>query len=141
MVESEDLAFRLKSKYELIYLDWLLFIEQCSSNTSQTKDGQVRGQLYLCSIDGRPQQHAATKDAHFTVLGFTAASGEPVTGYKRSGEQELIPLLSGSETMMKLLLTVVMGSNIHSAQLSASRERRFPAILVAPKLVVLMAIY
>jgi hypothetical protein len=55
-----------------------LFVDECGSNTSQAKDGQVGGQMYLCSIDGRPQQRAATKDAHFTVLGFTAASGEPV---------------------------------------------------------------
>jgi hypothetical protein len=26
----------------------------------------------------RPQIRAATKDSHFTVLGFTAATGEPV---------------------------------------------------------------
>jgi len=53
-------------------------VDECGSNTTQTKDGHVGGQLYLCSIDGRPQQCAAAKDAHFTVLGFTAENGEPV---------------------------------------------------------------
>jgi hypothetical protein len=38
----------------------------------------VRSQLYLCSTDGRPQQCTATKNANFTVLGFTAENGEPV---------------------------------------------------------------
>jgi hypothetical protein len=46
------------------------------SNKSQTKDGRVGGQTYLCMKDGRPQQRAATKDAHFTVLGFTTADGK-----------------------------------------------------------------
>jgi hypothetical protein len=78
VVESEEQAFGLKSKYELIHPDWLLFVDEVGSNTSQAKDGNVGGQLYLCSVDGRPQQRAATKDAHFTVLGFTAADGQPV---------------------------------------------------------------
>jgi hypothetical protein len=78
VVESEEQAFGLKSAYELIHPDWLLFVDEVGSNTSQAKDGNVGGQLYLCSVDGRPQQRAATKDAHFTVLGFTAADGQPV---------------------------------------------------------------
>jgi hypothetical protein len=68
----------LKSKFELIHPDWLLFIDEVGSNTSQTKDGRVGGQTYLCSVEGRPQERASTKDAHFTVLGFTTSSGEPV---------------------------------------------------------------
>jgi hypothetical protein len=32
----------------------------------------------LCTKHGRPQQQAATKDTHFTALGFTAATGDPV---------------------------------------------------------------
>jgi hypothetical protein len=78
VVEEEEKAFRMKSKYELIHPDWLLFVDEVGSNTSQSKDERVGGQTYLCSIDGRPQLHASTKDAHFTVLGFTAANGEPV---------------------------------------------------------------
>ena len=77
-VVEEHKAYGLASHYELIHPDWLLFVDECGSNTSQTKDGQVSGQRFLCSVDRRPQQHAATKDAHFTVLGFTAASGEAV---------------------------------------------------------------
>jgi hypothetical protein len=32
----------------------------------------------LCGKDGRPQNCAATKDAHFTMLGFTLANGQPI---------------------------------------------------------------
>jgi hypothetical protein len=56
----------------------LVFVDKVGSNTSQTKDGHVGGQTYLCTKEGRPQQRAATKDAHFTVLGFTAANGKPL---------------------------------------------------------------
>jgi hypothetical protein len=78
VVELEEQAFGIKSKFELIHPDWLIFVDEVGSNTSQVKDGQVGGQLYLCCVDRRPQQRAATKDAHFTVLGFTAASREPL---------------------------------------------------------------
>jgi hypothetical protein len=78
VVEEEEKAFGMKSKYELIHPDWLLFVDKVGSNMSQSKDGRIGGQNYLCSIDGRPQQRASMKDAHFTFLGFTAASREPV---------------------------------------------------------------
>jgi hypothetical protein len=43
--------------------DHLIFKDEVGSNTLQAKDGQVGGQTYLCSVDGRPQNQAATKDA------------------------------------------------------------------------------
>jgi hypothetical protein len=76
VVEVQEQAFVCKSEFELIHPDHLIFIDEVGSNTLQAKDGQVGGQTYLCSVDGRPQNRAATKDAHFTVLGFTAANGE-----------------------------------------------------------------
>jgi hypothetical protein len=78
VVEEKEQAFGCKSKYEVVHPDHLIFVDEVGSNTSQTKDGQVGGETYLCAVDGRPQNRAATKDAHFTVLGFTAASGEPL---------------------------------------------------------------
>ena len=74
---KED-ACGMKSCFELIHPEWLVFVDEVGSNTSQAKDGAVGGQTYLCTKDGRPQQRAATKDCHFTVLGFTAASGDPI---------------------------------------------------------------
>ena len=49
-----------------------------ASNTSQAKDGKVGGEIFLCTKEGRPQQCAATKDANFTMLGFTSANGKPI---------------------------------------------------------------
>jgi hypothetical protein len=55
-----------------------LFVDEVSSNTSQAKDGNVGVEKFPCISGGRPQILASTKDAHFTVLGFTAANGNPV---------------------------------------------------------------
>jgi hypothetical protein len=76
IVESEADAFRLKSKYELIHPDLLIFVDELGCITNQKQDGD--NEKYLCPKSGRPQQRAATKDSHFTVLGFTAADGNPL---------------------------------------------------------------
>jgi len=55
-----------------------VFVDEVGNNTSQAKDGNVGGQTFLCGKDGRPQNRAATKDAHFTMLGFTSANGQPI---------------------------------------------------------------
>jgi hypothetical protein len=47
IVEKEEEAFGCKSQFELIHPEWVLFIDECGSNTLQTKDGQVGGQTYL----------------------------------------------------------------------------------------------
>jgi len=76
VVDSEEKAFGLKSKYELIHPDMLIFVDELGCNTNQKQDGD--NEKYLCPKSGRPQQRAATKDSHFTVLGFTAADGNPL---------------------------------------------------------------
>ena len=77
-LEEKD-ALGLQTKYNLICPpDRLLFVDEVGSNTSQTKDGHVGGELFLCGKGERPQQRSAHKYAHFTVLGFTAANGNPI---------------------------------------------------------------
>jgi hypothetical protein len=41
IVENESEAFGMKSKYELIHPEWLIFVDELGSNTSQSKDGRV----------------------------------------------------------------------------------------------------
>ena len=77
-VVNEENAVGCESEFELIHPNWLIFVDEVGSNTSQAKDGNVGGEKFLCSKQGRPQQRAATKDTHLTVLGFTSAAGDPV---------------------------------------------------------------
>ena len=78
IVEEPTEAFGLPTQYLLQRPDKLIFVDEVGSNTSTTKDGHVGGEKFLCEANGRPQIKAATKDSHFTVLGFTSATGEPV---------------------------------------------------------------
>ncbi len=65
-------------QFELIHPSWLVFADEVGSNTLQTKDRNVGGEKYLYTKQGRPQNHTATKDAHFTLLGFTLTTGESI---------------------------------------------------------------
>ena len=79
VVANEEGALGMKTKYILKHPNKLIFVDEVGSNTSQAKDGQKGGEKVLCiGTAARPQQRSAMKDAHFTVLGFTAAEGTPV---------------------------------------------------------------
>jgi hypothetical protein len=50
VVEEEEKAFGMKSKYELIHPDWLLFKDEVRSNTSQSKMGVSEGKLTSAAL-------------------------------------------------------------------------------------------
>jgi hypothetical protein len=74
---DEKSACGLPTKYVMQHPDKLIFVDEISSDTSTTKDGNVGGEKFLCEVNAQPQMRAATKDSHFTVLGFTTATGVP----------------------------------------------------------------
>ena len=53
-------------------------MDEVGKNTNMKNDGKVGGEQLLKEKGQRANITAATSDAHFTVLGFTAATGEPV---------------------------------------------------------------
>ena len=79
IVKTKKEAFGLPSKYMMRRPDKLVFVDKVGSNTFSTMDGNVGGEKFLCKKIARPQIQAATNKSHFTVVGFTFASGaEPV---------------------------------------------------------------
>jgi hypothetical protein len=123
VVPCEKDAFGLKSAYELIHPEWLVFVDEVGSNTSQAKDGAVGGQTYLCTKDGRPQQRAATKDCHFMVLGFTAANGENFwvdRGWVAAGPNAATPPVVEPISNENLEITARIRSENLSRQLQGS---------------------
>ncbi|KAI2501029.1 hypothetical protein MHU86_13441 [Fragilaria crotonensis] len=75
---NENAASGLPTSYMMQHPDKIIFVDEVGSNTSTTKDGNVGGENYLCEAGARPQVRAATRDSHFTLLGFTAATGVPL---------------------------------------------------------------
>ena len=68
----------LKTKYHLKHPEMCLVVDEVGCNISQRGDGHVRGTKFCCEIGSIPQNKASHNDRHFTCLGFTALSGEPV---------------------------------------------------------------
>lgn len=95
IVESEKEAFGLPVKHRVIRPDHILFVDEVGSNTNQKNDGNNGGEKCLVARGTKAKQKAATGDTHFTVLGFTASTGEPVMcailiqGYELTAEQTL----------------------------------------------------
>jgi hypothetical protein len=75
--ETND-AFGLPTRYIMKRPDKLIFVDEVGSNTNTSKDGNIGGEKFLCKVNSRPQIRVATKDSHFTVLGFTTVLGVPV---------------------------------------------------------------
>jgi hypothetical protein len=53
-------------------------VDEVGENISQKGDGNVNGQKFMVANDMRAHVINSFKDNHFTVLGFTAGTGEAV---------------------------------------------------------------
>jgi hypothetical protein len=68
----------LATDIKLIHPEYFLFFDETGCNTNQKKDGHYGGQKFGCGRGMTPKQICSTRDRHFTVLGVTAATGDPV---------------------------------------------------------------
>ena len=77
VVEEVD-AFGCKITHEFTRPDMCLVGDEVGGNINMTGDGHQGGQLLLCPKGTIPQQKISTRDKHFTLMGLTLLSGEPV---------------------------------------------------------------
>ena len=75
---KEEQAFGFQVTHDITNPDYCLVVDEVVGNINQKGDGNVGGQLQLYKVGTTPQQNISTKDKHYTVLGLTALSGEPV---------------------------------------------------------------
>jgi hypothetical protein len=75
---SEEEAFGRRITHLLTRPDYVVFVDEVGSNLSQEGDGAVGGERKIVGRGSVPRERATTNDTHFTVLGFTAATGEPI---------------------------------------------------------------
>jgi hypothetical protein len=77
VTKKEDMYGR-PTKYNLTHPDKLIFVDEVGNNTSQANDGNKTGTKYVTRKGWRAHQQNSFTDCHYTTLGFTAATGEPV---------------------------------------------------------------
>ncbi len=75
---SKEEAFGRRITHLLTRPDYVVFVDEVGSNLSQEGDGAVGGERKIVGRGSVPRERATTNDTHFTVLGFTAATGEPI---------------------------------------------------------------
>ena len=68
----------IATRYELLHPGMCLVVDEVGSNISQRGDGHITGTKYCCEHGTIPNNKVSHNDQHFTVLGFTALTGEPV---------------------------------------------------------------
>ena len=75
---EESKAHERKVTHVLTRPVMVIFVDEVGGNTSQEGDGAIGGQKKIVPRGTVPKESAATNTNHFTMLGFTAATGEPV---------------------------------------------------------------
>jgi len=68
----------LMTRFHLTHPNNCLVVDEVGTDTSQKGDGHIGGAKYYCGRGCVPQNQSSSNDKHFTMLGFTALSGQPV---------------------------------------------------------------
>ena len=96
---TKENAFGQKATHQLIHPDYVIFVDEVGCNTSQEGDGSRGGEKKIVGRGTAARISAATNVNHFTVLGFTAATGEPVMcGVIIQGETVRADVITGIDS-------------------------------------------
>lgn len=94
--DNEDEMVGLPSPYFLIEKEMVLFVDEMGDNTNQKAETRVGQEKIVVPTDGTCNgRKGSAADAHYTLLVFQAATGEPVCAcviFKSDGSPEDIPL-------------------------------------------------
>ena len=77
-VESVGDSIGLKVEVEITHPEWILFGDKVGTDISQKDDGNVGGQKFVSRKGSRANIKSSHKDGRFTLIGLTAATGDPV---------------------------------------------------------------
>mmetsp|Transcript_1965 Transcript_1965/g.2674 ORF Transcript_1965/g.2674 Transcript_1965/m.2674 type:complete len:192 (-) Transcript_1965:606-1181(-) len=77
-VLSQSDAAGLKTEHIMKHPEYIVFVDEVGNNTNMKKDGAVGGEKVFKHVGEKVSMTASVADTHFTVLGFTAGTGEPI---------------------------------------------------------------
>jgi hypothetical protein len=78
LITEKENAFGQQETHLLIHPEYVIFVDEVGCNTSQEGDGARGGEKKIIVRGTVAKETVTTNNNHFTVLGFTAATGEPV---------------------------------------------------------------
>jgi hypothetical protein len=76
-VETEEAAFGLKIEVDITHPEWILFGDEVGTDINQKDDGKSAGTNYCIGKGSRANIKSNTNGGRFTVIGLTAAAGDP----------------------------------------------------------------
>jgi hypothetical protein len=77
-VETEEATFGSKIEVDITHPEWILFGVEVGTDINQKDDGKIAVTNYCIGKGSRANIKSNTNDGGFTVIGLTAASGDPV---------------------------------------------------------------
>jgi hypothetical protein len=77
-VETEAEAFGSIVEFVLDYPYWFLFVDEVGNNTNQKDNGNRKQRKVIVEKGTVGKETCSTTDHRFTMMGFTASTGEPV---------------------------------------------------------------
>jgi hypothetical protein len=78
VVSEESKAIGCKVTSKLTRPDMCIVMDEVGCNLSNLKDGHAGGKKFVCDVNDEPKTLSTKRDKHFTCLGLTLLSGEPL---------------------------------------------------------------
>ena len=67
-----------KVEYRIVHPNYILHVDEVGNNICQPNNGHKDGQKFLVERGFQPRTSCSTSEVHWTTLGFTSGTGEPV---------------------------------------------------------------
>ena len=94
-IVEESEAYGCKATHRLNHPEYCVVLDEVGGNINMKGDGHIGGETYLCEPGVIPQQKSSRADKHFTLLGLTLLTGEPLmcvvifAGKRRNPQYEM----------------------------------------------------
>lgn len=77
-IVSKDKAFGQQVSHKVTHPEYLIFVDEVGNNLNMKNDKPIGGQKRFKEKSRKAKVAVSTADAHYTVLGFTSGTGEPI---------------------------------------------------------------
>jgi len=77
-VETEAESAGCKVTVDLIHPEYVIFGDEVGTDVCQEEDGHIGGQTYVTAHGTRAELKSSTNSSRWTLIGLTAATGDPV---------------------------------------------------------------
>lgn len=78
IVSKKEVQCGRKTKYRLVYAQYVFFFDEVGNNTNTKNDGRIGNTKFIVCKNSRGLRRGSRYDCRWTLLCLTAATGEPI---------------------------------------------------------------